>query len=54
LKFFNEIKDNTQEAQKRLEKKRKLRTEKTNQLRAITDNIQALASNINKNVEILQ
>lgn len=54
LKFFNEIKENTQDASKRLDVKRREKNEKNNKLREINDKIQGLVSTINKNVEILQ
>lgn len=54
LKFFNEIKENTQDASKRLDSKRREKNDKTNKLREINDKIQGLVSTINKHVEILQ
>jgi len=39
LKFFNEIKKKTQDASKDLDNVRKLKNEKTNELRIVTDNI---------------
>jgi chromosome segregation ATPase len=54
LKFFNEIKENTQDASKRLDVKRREKNDKNNKLREINDKIQGLVSTINKNVEILQ
>lgn len=53
LKFFNEIKENTQDAQKRLDSKKREKNDKTNKLREISDKIQGLVSTINKHVEIL-
>ena len=53
LKFFNEIKEKTQQASKRLEETRRLKNEKALQLRQVSEKIQNLVSNINKNVELL-
>lgn len=54
LKFFNEIKDKTQKASKTLDDTRRVKNEKTNQLRNITEQIQILVSNISKNIELLE
>ena len=54
LKFFNEIKDKTQKASKDLDQTRKVKNEKTSELRQITDSIQILVSNISKNIESLE
>ena len=54
LKFFNEIKEKTSDASKNLEKKRKEKNEKNNELRKISDAIQVLVSNISKNLESLE
>jgi len=53
LVFFNELKDKTQEAQKELDKRRRQKNEKTNEQRAIIEEIAILVSNITKNVESL-
>ncbi len=54
LKFFNELKEKTQDAQKILDKTRRQKNEKTNELRSIAEEIQILVSNISKNVESLE
>lgn len=53
LVFFKELKEKTQDAQKELDKKRRLKNEKTNELRSIAEEITILTSNITKNVESL-
>lgn len=54
LKFFNEIKDNTQKASKQLDETRRTKNDKTAELRNINDEIQILVSNISKNIESLE
>lgn len=54
LKFFNEIKEKTQDASKQLDQTRRTRNEKTAELRNINDEIQILVSNISKNIESLE
>ena len=54
LKFFNEIKENTQNASKKLDETRRTKNEKTSELRNINDEIQILVSNISKNIESLE
>lgn len=53
LVFFNELKEKTQDAQKELDKRRRQKNEKTNEQRAIVEEIAILVSNITKNVESL-
>ena len=54
LKFFNEIKESTQNASKELDQKRRTKNEKSAELRNINDEIQILVSNISKNIESLE
>jgi hypothetical protein len=54
LKFFNKIKESTQEATKKLEETRKTKNDKAAELRSINDEIQILVSNISKNIESLE
>jgi hypothetical protein len=54
LMFFNQIKESTQQASKKLDETRKSRADKHNELRHIDEEIQILVSNISKNIESLE
>ena len=53
LKFFNEIKEDTQKMSKKLDNTRTQKNEKAKELRDKNDKIQGVQSNINKNIELL-
>lgn len=53
LKFFNTIKQETQEASTELDDQRRNKNEKTGELRHISEQIQILVSQISKNIESL-
>lgn len=53
LKFFNTIKQETQEASTELDDQRRNKNEKTGELRSISEQIQILVSQISKNIESL-
>ena len=54
LMFFNQIKESTQQANKKLDETRKTRNDKHTELRHIDEEIQILVSNISKNIESLE
>ena len=54
LMFFNQIKEKTQQASKKLDETRKTKNDKAAALRNINDEIQILVSNISKNIESLE
>lgn len=54
LKFFNTIKQETQEASTELDDQRRNKNEKTGELRSISEQIQILVSQISKNIESLE
>lgn len=53
LVFFNDIKDETSKASKKLEDTRKEKNKKAADLREKNEKIQSVVSNINKNIELL-
>ena len=54
IQFFNKIKEETTEAQKRLDEMKKTKNAKNSEFRQISDEYNILVSQINKNVESLQ
>ncbi len=54
IQFFNKIKEETTEAQKRLDELKKQKNQKTAEFRQISDEYNILVSSINKNIESLQ
>lgn len=54
LEFFAKIQDETKEANKDLDKKKKDKTALNDELRKLQDACGTLQSNINKNLDVLQ